>query len=530
MKETFNVLFFIRRTRLLKNGEAAIQMRITVNGQYEELHTKRQVNPKCWNQKKAQATGKSPGLVELNRHLMNLRARAYTVQTELIEEGLPVNALAVKERIFHKKEEPKELPKMFFEEFKAHNDECKSLIGKDYAKSTVDRYCLCLSYFKEMYSKMPEQAEFPQKDIPFNNVSERLIRKFEVFLKTEKNICNNTCIRYLKCVHKIVNIGINNGWIKLNPYANIKLRVEKTHVDFLDMEEINILMNKEFSIKRLEQVRDVFVFCCFTGLAFIDAWQLNHDHLIKDISNGVWIRKKRQKTKIEFCVPLLDIPLSLIEKYKSDPSCEKRNKLLPVISNQKMNGYLKEIADLCGIKKRLTMHLARHTYATTITLNKGVSMESVSKMLGHTKITTTQIYARILNEKVKEEMKLVTESLRNSSVLIPKTSIPYYPFENYGITREVLNNKQANFKEIKPEEIETLAEKPTQIIFASNILQVITDGTKLFTSSYYYGYLLGAKLSINSEMGFFEKPKYEYIDIKDLEELEISELDPQTAA
>lgn len=352
MKDTVNVLFCIRKTRPLKNGNVSIQMHITVNGHPEELHTKRQVNPKCWNQKKGQTVGKSPDLIEINRHLINLRTKAYTIYTELVENNMPVNALIIKEKILRGDDKPKQ--KMFFEVFQAHNEECEKLIGIDLAKSTVERYKLCLTYFKEMYKK-----ESVSPDIVFDNVTKRLIRKFEVFLKTEKGICHNTCIRYLKCVHKITNIAFNNHWIKINPFANIKLQPDKTKVEFLILEEIERIINKEFTIKRLEQVRDVFVFCCYTGLAFIDAWQLTAEYLVKDIEGWVWIRKERQKTKVEFNVPLLEVPLAIIEKYKSDPDCIRKGKLLPVISNQKMNAYLKEIADICGIKKRLYIHDSR---------------------------------------------------------------------------------------------------------------------------------------------------------------------------
>lgn len=427
MKDTFNVLFFIRKTRLLKNGEAAIQMRITVNGQYQELYTKRQVNPKYWNQKKGQTIGKSPELVEINRLLINLRARAFKIHTELIENNLTVNALIVKERLIKGDEKPH--PKMFYEEFEAHNVKCKKLQGIDFAKSTVDRYILCLDYFKEMrYLKTIEEKEVENVDVhkkiknkeivpedfPMEYVSKQMIEDFEFFLKTRKNISHNTCIRYLKCVQKIINNGFDNGWIKANPFASISFQETKGKVLFLTMIEVNLLMGKEFTIKRLEQVRDVFVFCCFTGLAFIDVWQLRKEHIVEDGKGGLWIMKERQKTKIDFSVPLLDIPLKLIEKYKDDPYCQKSGHLLPVISNQKMNGYLKEIADLCGIKKTLTTHMARHTFATSVTLANDVSIMNVSKMLGHTKLSMTQHYAKVLDQSIRKDMENVKTLLDTS--------------------------------------------------------------------------------------------------------------------
>ena len=406
MRRTYSVLFFIRRNKVLKTGETNILMRITVNGQNKEDSTHRTIFPKLWDQKKGRATGKNPTCVEINRHLDNLRAKLNSIRDDLEKQNIVITPSLILDSYKNPKQE--EPHKMFFEVFEAHNEECEKLIGIDLAKSTVDRYKLCLTYFKEMYKK-----ESASPDIVFDNVTERLIRKFEVFLKTEKGICHNTCIRYLKCVHKITNIAFNNHWIKINPFANIKLQPDKTKVEFLILEEIERIINKEFTIKRLEQVRDVFVFCCYTGLAFIDAWQLTAEYLVKDIEGWVWIRKERQKTKVEFNVPLLEVPLAIIEKYKSDPDCIRKGKLLPVISNQKMNAYLKEIADICGIKKRLTVHVARHTFATTITLANQVTIENVAKMLGHTKLSMTQHYAKILDKSVRRDMQNVSDCIQN---------------------------------------------------------------------------------------------------------------------
>lgn len=410
MKRTFSVLFFIRRTKLLKTGETNILMRLTVNGQYKEVLTQRTILPNLWNQKKEKTTGKNPTCIEINKYLDDLRARINNIYSELDSEGIIVTP----KLILTVKNKPKEPEKMFYEEFENHNSKCEELQGKDYAKSTVDRYKLCLIYFKEMrYLETLEEKEkeisdihekikskkIEPEDFPIRCVSQQMIEDFQFFLRTKKDIGNNTCIRYLKCLHKIINIGFNNGWIKANPFANIKLRVTKGKAKFLTINEVNLIIGKEFAIKRLEQVRDVFIFCCFTGLAFIDVWQLRKEHIIEDDKGGLWIMKERQKTKIDFNVPLLEIPLKLIEKYKDNLHCQQTGKLLPVISNQKMNGYLKEIADLCGIKKVLSTHVARHTAATVVFLANDVSMENVSSTDKSYNIWRTFI---VLHEIVKK--------------------------------------------------------------------------------------------------------------------------------
>lgn len=199
--------------------------------------------------------------------------------------------------------------------------------------------------------------------------------------------------------------------MKNDPFLEIRFSLDKVEPDFLEDSEIRKLISKEIDIPRLGQVRDIFVFCCFTGLAFSDIHGLGKEHIVED-SNGVrWIRKGRQKTKIMCNIPLMEVPLKILEKYSTNEYCRKHGVLFPVLCNQKMNAYLKELADICGIKKTLTTHLARHTFATTTTLAKGVPIETVSKMLGHTNIETTQIYARITNEKIRKDMEVLAGKL-----------------------------------------------------------------------------------------------------------------------
>ena len=201
---------------------------------------------------------------------------------------------------------------------------------------------------------------------------------------------------------RIILIARNNGILIGDPFANYKIRLEKVDRGYLSEDEIKIILKKKMVSERLEQVRDVFIFSCFSGLAYVDVANLKEDNIRKSFDGNLWIITKRQKTNTDVNVPLLDIPKMILEKYKGKLP---NGKVLPIISNQKLNAYLKEIADVCGIKKNLTFHLARHTFATTTTLAKGVPIETVSKMLGHTNIETTQIYARITNNKISNDMQ-----------------------------------------------------------------------------------------------------------------------------
>lgn len=394
-QNTFSIIFLIRKTRLTKRGEAPIQMRITANGRFIELNTQRKIEPANWNQKKERATSKTPAHQEINRYLEWLRTRAYEIQKELFDQNGYAEPVLIKEYLQGKHN----TCKMFFEVFEEHNELMSLLIGKEYNEITLRRYRLCLRYFKEMLSK-----DTKVEDIPIKNVTGELVRKFEAFLKIEKQCAQNTVIRYMKCMKKITNLALANGWITTNPFASVKFKEKKVIRDFLTINELNMLKDKEFEIPRLEIVRDVFLFYCFTGLAFIDVYNLKREHIIEDAKGRKWIHKQRQKTDVEFFVPLLELPLALIEKYKDHTSCKHSGQVLPVFTNQKMNSYIKEIADFCDIKKHLTMHIARYTFSTTITLANNIKLENISKMLGHTTTRMTEHYAHVLNESLAKDM------------------------------------------------------------------------------------------------------------------------------
>lgn len=372
-RQTFNALFFIRKTQLKKSGETSIMLRITIEGQLTELQLKRDVIPTQWNQSKERCTGRDATSIEINRYLESVKLRLLDIHREMEDAGKLINPMEVKRRFLGLDEKHK----MFFEVFQEHNDKCRELIGKDYAKVTISRFDTCLKYFREMLLK-----QYHLKDIPIKEINNAIIQDYIHFLKSKKNLQENTVIRYMKVVKKITNMALANDWIDKNPFMNIHFHEQEVHKEFLTKEELEILRTKVFNVPRLELVRDIFLFQCWTGLAFIDVSELKPEHLVTDNEGNIWIRKARQKTKIMCNIPLLDIPLAILDKYKGYPLCEKKGTLLPVPCNQKANSYLKEIADFCGIKKNLTTHTGRHTFSTVVTLANNVSLENVSKMLG----------------------------------------------------------------------------------------------------------------------------------------------------
>lgn len=245
-------------------------------------------------------------------------------------------------------------------------------------------------------------------DIPLKSINYEFITKFEHFIKTQKGCAQNATVKYLKNLKKITKTAILKKWISEDPFADIHFKQTKTNRDFLNESELRRIIAKDIDIERLQTVRDIFIFCSFTGLAFTDVKHLKAEHIVQADDGRWWIRKAREKTDNMCDIPLLDIPRLILEKYKSRPDYSERGFLLPVPSNQRMNGYLKEIADICHIKKKLSTHLARHTFASLAIANK-VSLESIAKMLGHTDIRTTRIYAKIMNSTIAFEMQTLQD-------------------------------------------------------------------------------------------------------------------------
>ena len=396
-RKTFNVLFFIKKARLLKNGEAPVCMRITVNGCMVDVLVKRSCPVNLWNQAKENSKGKDRMSVELNHYLEITRSRIHQIYRELESTGKTITVDLMRKLYYGVDEDSKTLLQVFRE----HNEQSRKLIGKDFVSKTVQRYETTTRYLEEFVQK-----EYQLTHIALNNLEANFISKFDAFLKIEKGCAQNSAITRLKNLKKIIRIALAKGWMKNDPFLEIRFSLDKVEPDFLEDSEIQKLISKEIDIPRLSQVRDIFVFCCFTGLAFSDIHGLRKEHIVED-SNGVrWIRKGRQKTKIMCNIPLMEIPLKILEKYSTNEYCKKHGVLFPVLCNQKMNAYLKELADICGIKKTLTTHVARHTFAT-FALANGVSIESVAKMLGHTNVQMTRHYARVLDRTVIREMSQI---------------------------------------------------------------------------------------------------------------------------
>ncbi|OCW93657.1 recombinase [Macellibacteroides sp. HH-ZS] len=391
MRSTFRVLFFLKRDKTKANGHTPIFCRITIDKQEARFGIKKDVDPAIWEVKAGRAVGRTSEVVEINSIIDKTKSALFNVYNELLLSDANVTAEKVKNYFLGGTTNAHNL----LEQFTRHNEDVERLIGISKSKATYQKYEVTR---KHLYNFIKERYNL--SDISFKEINHQFITDFEVYLLTTCGCNANTTAKFMQFFKRIVIIAKNNGWIKADPFANYRIRIKKVDRGYLTQEEVESIMEKRFPTKRLEQVRDIFVFSCFCGLAYIDVKKLRKENIRTSFDGNLWIIGKREKTDVTFSIPLLDIPKRILEKYEGSlPD----NRILPVPSNQKMNAYLKEIGALCGIDKEISFHLARHTFAT-LTLSKGVSIESVSKMLGHTNIRTTQIYARITDSKISHDM------------------------------------------------------------------------------------------------------------------------------
>lgn len=393
---TFGVVFYLRKYKA-KNDQIPIYARITIDGKRVEIATKRSIQAIHWNGNKGMAKGNRPENRALNTYLEQIRGRMVECYQELFLQKKLITAEAVKNRFLGLDQKEYTVSKLM----EYHNTYMKDTLAIGTLKNYFTTQKYVNRFMKEWYRT---------SDMFLSQLSYKFITDLEYYLRNHfqdqpRPLSNNGLMKHIERFRKMINVAVLMEWLEKDPFTRYKQKFEKVEKEFLSQEELTALENKELKIMRLQLVRDLFVFSCYTGLAYIDVMQLTTANITVGIDGEYWIITRRQKTRNPVRVPLLPQALDIIEKYKEYPKSPDKEALFPNISNQRLNSYLKEIADVCGIEKNLTFHLARHTFATTVTLSNGVPIESVSKMLGHTKITTTQIYAKVVERKLSEDMK-----------------------------------------------------------------------------------------------------------------------------
>jgi site-specific recombinase XerD len=404
METSFGLLFYLKKSNNFREAEVYIYMRITVDGQSAEISTKRKCKPENWNVAAGRLKGKTDVVKSCNAYLDTLQQKVFEAKRKLIETDKELNAENIKNLLLGKDNGKKY---MLLEVFQYHNDQMAALVGQEYAPGTLERY---KTSYKHTQSFL--EWKYKLKDIDITKLNFEFISDYEFWLKSVRKCDHNTTMKYLSNFKKIVIRCIKNGWLQKDPFIGFSMAKREVERSALTEYELELLQAKKFPIRRLELVKNIFLFSCYTGLAYADVQKLKRSEIVIGIDGEKWVFTKRQKTDSVSRIPLLPVALTILQLYQDDPQCKLCDKVLPVLSNQKMNSYLKEIADACGISKNLTYHIARHTFATTVTLSNGVPIETVSKMLGHRNIKTTHHYAKILDRKISEDMKSMRQKYR----------------------------------------------------------------------------------------------------------------------
>jgi site-specific recombinase XerD len=401
--QKFSVLIWADKRKTDAQGLVPLYARITYLGKRAEISLGRKIEPKKWDAESSYVKGNSPEVRGINTQIIEATNEIRRAFDDLKRTEDFITA----EKIKAKYTGEGTIQRMLLEVFDEHNNQLEKLLDKDFVRATLTKY-------RTVRKKTAAYIQFRYKkpDVYLESIDYAFVTGLEMYLKTEDGIEHNTAMRYIKNLKKIINLAVNNRWMSHNPFNLFKCTYNKVNRVELEWEEINTLAEYHFKVKRLAEVRDTFLFCCFTGYAFVDVDKLTPQHVITGTDEVTWIKTTRTKTAIEANVPLIPQAIDILNRYAEHNCRIIENRLLPVKSNQKMNAYLKEIGDLAGIEKVLTTHIARHTFATTVTLENDVPLETVSRMLGHTKFSTTQIYAKMKDKKVNRDMQALKERLK----------------------------------------------------------------------------------------------------------------------
>ena len=387
MYQTFSLRFMVATSKKGKDGLAPLMLNVIVNSTRVCIQLKKRLKPSEFNNSTQLSTDN-----DVNNYIYIVKTRIMEIQTDFFAQKITITAQKIKD-VFNGIQTNKQWG--LIELYKQHNSELKKMIGVTIGKNTHDKHEFLLNYLRTYMKNI---------DRPIEDLNTSFINGFYAYLRHDVKQQHNTAIGYMKKLRTIFNIALNDNLIIKSPFAGIKYSLEPVTPTFLTEEEITKIWKKEIDIKRLDQVRDIFIFCCLTGLAYIDCFNLTSEQIFKDDQDNYYIKRKRQKTKVMATIPLNHIALSILEKY---------NNKLPVLTNQKMNSYLKEIQDICSLKKNLTCHVSRHS-AAVLLLNHGVNLNTVSKVLGHSNVTMTQHYAKLLDKTIINEIKDI-KLLENSN-------------------------------------------------------------------------------------------------------------------
>ncbi|HSF54456.1 MAG TPA: site-specific integrase [Algoriphagus sp.] len=412
LEKTFSVNFFLKAKKNASDKLCHVFLKLTINGENSSISLKVDWPKDRWDKISGKAVGKQKDAILLNEYLDSIRLKVMQARFKLTDQGKELSAERLKNLLLGLDDENKKL----LEVFRSHNERMASLVGIEFAPGTLERYKTSYDHTHSFI-----RWKYNKEDIEIRKLDYEFIADYQYWLKSVRKCSHNTTVKYLANMKKIVLDCVKKGWLPRDPFMNFKMVKKDIPREALTEYELDHISKRVFPTERLNLVRDLFIFSCYTGLAYIDVKNLDKNQIINGMDGEKWVITHRQKTNAPTRLPLLPQAMKILVKYQDHPKVEITGKVLPTLSNQKLNAYLKEIADLCGINKELTFHIARHTFATTITLANGVPIETVSKMLGHKSLTQTQHYAKILDTTVSQEMKALREKLENQEVFKRKS-------------------------------------------------------------------------------------------------------------
>ena len=388
---------FILRPSKKDEEQSIVYLRLSLNNDRVEISTKEQVITDNWDKKKECLYGRDNETQKLNIIFQRKKENAIAIYHDYVFKKKPFSVYDVKNTLLGLELKSYSL----MDAFDFHMEHAKLKLAPGTCKNFLATQRIFKTFIKTSYKK---------GDVLLCELSFKFLKDFEFFIYkrnevTERTICHNSITKHIVRLRKIIRMAVENEWMVKDPFSAYRVSYHKTHRKYLTQDELIAIEEKHFRIRRLDKIKDLFLFSCYTGLAYIDAQNLTKDNLSFGIDGELWIKTKRAKTDAEVSVPLLPTAKKIIMKYQEDAVVKQTGKLLPSITNIKLNAYLKEVAELCGINQNLTSHMARHTFATTVTLTNGVPIESVSKMLGHANIRATQLYAKVIDAKVSQDMK-----------------------------------------------------------------------------------------------------------------------------
>lgn len=396
------ILFLINKTRINVKGEAPIRCRITFNGIRKIFSTGLFINPENWENSLQIANPPDNSNSYINTQLSLIKQE---VNQAFLFLKVQKSSFDTDDIYLQYKGENIKIEKKLLEVFNMHNDSMNKLIGIEYTKSTYSKFIEAKNHTTDFL-----KYKYNKKDINLIDINLKFLLDYELYLKSEKKHKQITINKSIQRLRKIIKLALSEGFIITDPFLLYKPKRVENQVIFLTPKELRKLEDHKFSQPRLQQVCDMFIFCCYSGLPYNEMSSLTQKNIIKGFDNNIWIDMYRQKTKKQFKIPLLPQAKKILDKYKTEGT--RLNKLLPIITNQKFNSYLKEIAEILGFEKNLTHHTARKTFATTVLLYNDVPMEIVSELLGHSKMSVTQAhYAKVVQSKVSEHVSKLNKKL-----------------------------------------------------------------------------------------------------------------------